>query len=144
MTNYELIFFQDAGHESQTPSNIHFFNSSLPDDRPFCREVALCSIKELQKRRFIGQRTALEIFLLDGRSLLFKFETQEVRDELAKRILRQRKNKCTNLKYYTSLEPKWILKKKMLTEDWQNWKISNFDYLMQLNQLAGRSYNDLS
>lgn len=25
-----------------------------------------------------------------------------------------------------------------------NWKISNFDYIMQLNSLAGRSYNDLS
>ena len=42
------------------------------------------------------------------------------------------------------MDPKWILKKKTLTEDWVNWKISNFDYLMQLNQLAGRSYNDLS
>ena len=25
-----------------------------------------------------------------------------------------------------------------------NWKISNFEYLMSLNMLAGRSYNDLS
>jgi hypothetical protein len=131
MTNYELIFFQDFEPEhAQQKTTIHFFNSTLADDKPFAKEVPLCFIKELQKRRFIGQRNALEVFLIDGRSMLLKFENQEIRDELAKKILRQRKNKCKNLKYYTSLEPKWILKKKSLTEDWQNWKISNFDYLM--------------
>jgi hypothetical protein len=28
------------------------------------------------------------VFLIDGRSLLLKFENQEIRDELAKKILR--------------------------------------------------------
>ncbi|QHO54551.1 BEACH domain-containing protein [Arachis hypogaea] len=29
-------------------------------------------------------------------------------------------------------------------ERWARWEISNFDYLMQLNTLAGRSYNDIT
>jgi hypothetical protein len=31
-----------------------------------------------------------------------------------------------------------------LTAAWQRRKISNFDYLMLLNVIAGRTYNDLS
>lgn len=70
---------------------------------------------------------------MSGTSLIFNFKDAETRDQFAKKILRQRQNKCRNLKYYTSLDHKWILKKKMLTEEWMNWRISNFDYLMQLN-----------
>jgi hypothetical protein len=89
MTNYELIFFQDFYTEQEKQKmTIHFFNSELADDKPYTKEFPLCAIKELQKRRFIGQRTALEVFLIDGRSLLLKFENQEIRDELAKKILR--------------------------------------------------------
>jgi hypothetical protein len=31
-----------------------------------------------------------------------------------------------------------------LQQRWQRWEISNFDYIMQLNLLAGRTYNDLN
>ena len=31
-----------------------------------------------------------------------------------------------------------------LLDDWQSWRITNFDYLMRLNSLAGRSHNDLT
>jgi hypothetical protein len=37
-----------------------------------------------------------------------------------------------------------VLKKSGLTEAWQDRKISNFDYLMHLNTIAGRTYNDLT
>jgi len=78
----------------------------------------------------LTQKTALEIFLIDNKNVLLNFPDSEMRDQFAKKILRQRKTKCKNLKYYTSLDPKWILRKKDLTEQWQNWKISNFEYLM--------------
>lgn len=32
----------------------------------------------------------------------------------------------------------------MLTKRWSNFEISNFEYLMQLNSLAGRSFRDIS
>jgi hypothetical protein len=31
-----------------------------------------------------------------------------------------------------------------LTDNWRNWKLSNFDYLMYLNLFSNRSYNDLN
>ena len=81
---------------------------------------------------------------MSGKRVLLNFKDAETRDALAKKVLRQRNKKCINLKYYSSLDGKWILRKKALTEDWLHWRISNFDYLMQLNQLASRSFNDLS
>ena len=33
---------------------------------------------------------------------------------------------------------------QQLLDDWQCWRISNFDYLMRLNTLAGRTFSDLT
>ncbi|KAK4411314.1 BEACH domain-containing protein C2 [Sesamum angolense] len=40
--------------------------------------------------------------------------------------------------------PEQLLKRTQLMERWARWEISNFEYLMQLNTLAGRSYNDIT
>merc|ERR1719444_651095 len=42
------------------------------------------------------------------------------------------------------LTPRQIFKRGTLTKLWQNRLISNFDYLMHLNILAGRSFNDIA
>ena len=31
-----------------------------------------------------------------------------------------------------------------LVDDWQRWRISNLDYLLRLDTLAGRTYHDLT
>ena len=36
-----------------------------------------------------------------------------------------------------------LLGEKSVTQRWERGEISNFQYLMNLNTLAGRSYNDL-
>ena len=47
--------------------------------------------------------------------------------------------------YYTgSRSPAQLLKASGLTQKWVRREISNFEYLMQLNTIAGRTYNDLS
>ena len=43
-----------------------------------------------------------------------------------------------------SRSPAEVLKTSGLTAKWVNRQISNFEYLMQLNTIAGRSFNDLS
>lgn len=81
---------------------------------------------------------------MDNKSLLLDFKDVEQRDSFAKKLLRQRQLKCKNLVYYSSLDHKHILAKSKLTDDWVNCRISNFKYLIALNQLASRSYHDLS
>jgi hypothetical protein len=43
-----------------------------------------------------------------------------------------------------SLNPRAIFKKSNLTELWKKRKISNFEYLMALNRMAGRTFNDIA
>ena len=41
------------------------------------------------------------------------------------------------------LNPRNMLTRSGLTAEWQQRRISNFEYLMRLNRLAGRSRNDM-
>ena len=43
-----------------------------------------------------------------------------------------------------SLKPRAVLNRCGITEAWRQRRISNFDYLMHLNYLAGRSRNDMT
>lgn len=70
---------------------------------------------------------------MSGKSLMLNFQTVEDRDTFGKKILRQRSQRCINLKYYETLDSRRILKKRELTEKWMQWKISNFEYLSLLN-----------
>jgi hypothetical protein len=92
----------------------------------------------------MGAKASLEIFMLDNSSYLLKFLNTEDRDTFTKKLLKQRGLKCPHLRYYDSFDPKKIIKKRELTDRWRQWRISNFNYLMQLNYLGGRSFNDLS
>ena len=44
----------------------------------------------------------------------------------------------------SKIQARWQQWKKSLTNKWLNGQISNFEYLMSLNTLAGRSFNDLT
>jgi hypothetical protein len=82
--------------------------------------------------------------MMDNTTLLLNFNSTEDRDLFAKKIVRSRNSRCPNLKYSDTLDPRRIIKKRELTEKWMQWKMSNFEYLMHLNELSGRSFNDLS
>ena len=43
-----------------------------------------------------------------------------------------------------SLNPRVVFRRSRLTELWMKRKISNFQYLMALNRMAGRSFNDIT
>ena len=82
--------------------------------------------------------------MVDNSSFLIKFNNVDDRDNFAKKLLKQRGSKCKNLRFYDSLDPKKIIKKRELIDRWRQWRISNFQYLISLNYLSGRSQNDLS
>ncbi|CAM4704632.1 unnamed protein product [Lepidochelys kempii] len=107
-----------------------------------CSRYAYSDIKEIHLMRFLLQEIALEIFFKNGYSKFLVFHDSD-------------RNKA--FKRFCSLQP--VLKAKGITEEslnirkntggektmlqkWQKREISNFDYLMYLNTLAGRTYND--
>ena len=161
LTSHQIIFFDDLLSEQDLQSlgpqsvhyregeaatpinsteNIFFFKYTKRDDQLRYKIISLPDIKELQRRRWLGQKTALEVFLVSGKSVMLNFISSEDRDTFAKKIIRQRGQRCCNLKYHETLDPKKILKKKEYTERWMQWKMSNFEYISLINQLAGRSY----
>uniref|UniRef100_A0A7M4FMA4 WDFY family member 4 n=1 Tax=Crocodylus porosus TaxID=8502 RepID=A0A7M4FMA4_CROPO len=91
-----------------------------------CTRYSYCDIKEIHPLRFLLQEIALEIFFKNGYSKFLVFHDSD-RNKVFKR--------------FCSFQS--VLKAKGITEESLNIReISNFEYLMYLNTLAGRSYND--
>ena len=100
----------------------------------------LITLKGIHRRRYLLRNTALEIFLDTNRSYLFDFKKQE-REQVHTLLL----NVANNIKDFSKDKtPKSILRHSNITQLWKERKISNFEYIMQLNTIAGRTYNDLS
>uniref|UniRef100_A0A0N5AE21 Non-specific serine/threonine protein kinase n=1 Tax=Syphacia muris TaxID=451379 RepID=A0A0N5AE21_9BILA len=91
---------------------------------------------EVYKRHNFLKDRALEIFFADGQTYLIAFETVVVireRDHFLNSLLSM---DLPNLIY----TPQNL---QATTQLWREGSITNFEYLMQLNKLAGRSFNDL-
>jgi hypothetical protein len=123
-------------------------------------------IREVHKRKFLLRNSALEIFSDDGTALLFT-TLLEQRDAVYYRLtslLSKNPGKQSVEQHVggTKLEggevttaahgglsmlSNWFFGSTSLSElttKWERRELSNFEYIMHLNTLAGRSYNDLT
>ncbi|CAG9531538.1 unnamed protein product [Cercopithifilaria johnstoni] len=91
-------------------------------------------VVEIYKRHHLLKDVALEIFLSDGQTYLFVFEEQEKRDKFGWQIL---SSSLCKLSDFSDVSV------QSAAQLWREGTITNFEYLMQLNKSAGRSYNDL-
>ncbi|UYV78665.1 LYST [Cordylochernes scorpioides] len=104
------------------------------------------NIKEVLQRRYLLQECAIEIFLLSGITFLLTFESKEVRACLHSvvplfdtTIVSQVVETIWShlaLLYPPASHPS-------PTSAWRDHQLTNFQYLTQLNSLAGRSFNDI-
>ncbi|CAI5943423.1 unnamed protein product [Closterium sp. NIES-65] len=103
----------------------------------------LTSVREVLSRRYLLRRSALEVFMIDRSNFFFNFEGPEERLRVHRAI--QHANP-PHLQHHFSptLRPEKMLERLPLTERWLRREITNFDYLMQLNTLAGRTFNDVT
>lgn len=99
---------------------------------------SLAQFSEIHHRRFLLCPNAIEIFMHNKKRVFFVFKKN-----LRGSILRKLKNLNPNI-LIESEDPREILEKSGFTQAWQNGEISNFEYLMHLNTIAGRSHNDLT
>ena len=92
-------------------------------------------------RRYNLSPSAAEIFFVDQTNVFFNFKSADEKAYVCSLI---QSFHPKNLIYYETNSPAEVLKQSGLTQKWQARQISNFDYLMQLNTIAGRTYNDLT
>ncbi|XP_061381193.1 WD repeat and FYVE domain-containing protein 3 isoform X2 [Danaus plexippus] len=119
-----------------------------------CSKFLYEDIREVHKRRYLLQPIALEVFSSDGRNYLLAFP-RKVRNKVYSRFTSlatgmsdSAAGSVAGQKRGVAVEQPGGLLASLIgdtsvTQRWLRGEISNFQYLMHLNTLAGRSYNDL-
>ncbi|XP_048190361.1 LOW QUALITY PROTEIN: neurobeachin-like protein 2 [Perognathus longimembris pacificus] len=160
VTTQNVYFYDGSAERVETEEGVgHDFR------RP------LAQLREVHLRRFNLRRSALELFFLDQSNYFLNFPCKaaarsgsgssassspfptprsppcpgpshtQVRNQVYSWLLRLRP---PSQGYLSSRSPQEMLRASGLTQKWVQREISNFEYLMQLNTIAGRTYNDLS
>lgn len=101
----------------------------------------LTELTHEEYRLYLFRNTAVELFFQDSTSAFFSFNSAAVRDHFHV-VLRQ--HASPNLTEFLGATPAERYAHDDCTRRWLNREISTFEYLMRLNRLAGRTYNDLS
>lgn len=124
-------------------------------------------VLSVSKRRFLFRDVAIEIFFTDGRSYLLTAIDPAKRDEIYARLTAMTPH-TSNPSLLPNPEDAWRLESLRFGEEspqtlgakfgsifnssawnpmmrrWQRGEISNFHYLMLVNTMAGRTFNDLT
>lgn len=98
---------------------------------------SLSEVDEVVWKRFMHTRSALEFYMKNGRSYLFNiFEGVEYHH-----LRTFFKTEAESLIPFNECSPEQTA---ATSKKWRSGGLSNFEYLMQLNKYASRSYNDLN
>uniref|UniRef100_A0A914GZ52 Putative neurobeachin homolog n=1 Tax=Globodera rostochiensis TaxID=31243 RepID=A0A914GZ52_GLORO len=104
-------------------------------------------IRAIFLRRYLLQYTALELFLSSRTAVMFAFPDHDT----VKKVVAHLPRVGVGVKYglpqnrrASLMTPKQLFKHSDMPQKWQQREISNFDYLMFLNTVSGRTYNDLN
>ncbi|XP_047303743.1 neurobeachin-like protein 2 isoform X5 [Homo sapiens] len=153
-----------------TTQNVYFYDGSTErveteEGIGYDFRRPLAQLREVHLRRFNLRRSALELFFIDQANYFLNFPCKvgttpvsspsqtprpqpgpipphtQVRNQVYSWLLRLRP---PSQGYLSSRSPQEMLRASGLTQKWVQREISNFEYLMQLNTIAGRTYNDLS
>ncbi|XP_055330476.1 neurobeachin-like [Paramacrobiotus metropolitanus] len=127
------------------------FETSDPEVLRYCDNLhghwSFYDIRAIFARRFMLQNVALEIFLSTRSSVMFAFADHAT----VKKVVRAlpgvgigTKYGIPQSRYASMMSPRKIFRQSNMTVKWQRREISNFEYLMYLNTIAGRTYNDLN
>ncbi|XP_019377732.1 PREDICTED: lipopolysaccharide-responsive and beige-like anchor protein isoform X6 [Gavialis gangeticus] len=104
-------------------------------------------IRSVFSRRYLLQNTALEIFMANRVAVMFNFPDQATVKKVVNCLPRVGIGTSFGLpqtRRISLASPRQIFKASNMTQKWQHREISNFEYLMFLNTIAGRTYNDLN
>ena len=105
------------------------------------RRWKLNQLTDVHGRRYMMKAQGLELFFSDMQGLFLKFNGVKDRDSFHSKL--RSICKVPLLRSFKSLNPRTVFKKSMLTDLWLKRRISNFQYIMALNLMAGRTFNDI-
>lgn len=162
---FSIIIQDSADRTAQGPNDRRQNNANRSEQES--RHWRWHDVLSLSKRRFLFRDVAIEIFFTDGRSYLLTAMNTAMRDEIHARLTS--KTPHTNGPHsLPNPEDGWRLDALKSHEDnpqtfgskfgsifnaspwnpsmrrWQKGEMSNFHYLMLVNTLAGRTFNDLT
>ncbi|XP_030234798.1 WD repeat- and FYVE domain-containing protein 4 isoform X1 [Gadus morhua] len=129
------------------PSSVQdSFLSTLLDGDPLsgsCRRWPYADVKDARFMHYLLEGNALEILITDGHSVFLVFLNRDHVSVYKRLCLVVPSLKGLGIAEVIANARKSpaVGKKEMLK--WQRGDISNFEYLMHLNTLAGRTYNDM-
>ncbi|XP_071092050.1 protein FAN-like [Haliotis cracherodii] len=125
---------KNPGRIMLTSSRLYFQPFNNIDRWPVLK-IRLKEIKRLIRRRYLLRQLGLEIYCSDNAQvthLYLSFKTEEIRNQLYDHILQQQDLHLDEVG------------QEDMTLRWQSGYISNYEYLLYLNSLADRSFNDLT
>mmetsp|Transcript_14923 Transcript_14923/g.60867 ORF Transcript_14923/g.60867 Transcript_14923/m.60867 type:complete len:2078 (+) Transcript_14923:1860-8093(+) len=105
------------------------------------REYQLADATELYSMRYLLQHVAFELHFQTQESIMVAFESQEERENFLKVLEGQLRRIEKHVKVYRSLKARKLAIRDA-TVKWRKRQMSNFQYLMIVNRLSGRTYND--
>jgi len=166
----EIVNVWQAPSEERDPY-VRMIAGRESNDRRFqeheTRSWKWSDLVSVSKRRFLFRDVALEIFFTDGTSYLLTFFSPRIRDDLSNQ-LGAKAPQVTGSAGHSRPEDIWRYETLRSQEDapqslgskfasvfghqasnpatrkWVRGEISNFHYLMLINTLAGRTFNDLT
>uniref|UniRef100_A0A672MZ80 Neurobeachin n=1 Tax=Sinocyclocheilus grahami TaxID=75366 RepID=A0A672MZ80_SINGR len=104
-------------------------------------------IRAVFSRRYLLQNSGLEVFMANRTSVMFNFPDQATVKKVVNSLPRVGVGTSYGLPQARRISlatPRQLFKSSNMTQRWQRREISNFEYLMFLNTIAGRTYNDLN
>uniref|UniRef100_A0A672LPR3 Neurobeachin n=1 Tax=Sinocyclocheilus grahami TaxID=75366 RepID=A0A672LPR3_SINGR len=104
-------------------------------------------IRAVFSRRYLLQNTALEVFMANRTAVMFNFPDAATVKKVVHCLPRVGVGTNFGLpqtRRISLASPKQLYKASNLTQRWQRREISNFEYLMFVNTISGRTFNDLN
>jgi hypothetical protein len=129
------------GSFSLTGQAMYFSPFDLNDEKE--QRWPFASLCQIHRRRYLMQHTALEIFLGDGTNAFLDFPVPGDNLKVGE-LIRAKKPPNLDRKACTFTSEDVARRARDVSAQWEAGNIDNFNYLMALNTLAGRTYSDLT